>query len=207
MNTGLEIDAAGWVTSTAGTSTGSADAVSPNGLARAILRSPNFDARPTGVTPDLIVIHNISLPPGQFGGGAVADFFLNRLDWDAHPFYNEIRGVRVSSHFLIARDGALQQFVSCNARAWHAGVSRFGERERCNDFSIGIELEGCDDVPFEDAQYASLAALVGALCARYPIAALAGHSDIAPGRKTDPGACFDWRRLQIACALPDKYFP
>jgi len=171
------------------------------------LPSPNFDARPNGVATDLIVIHNISLPPGEFGGGAVADFFLNRLDWDAHPFYQQIRGVRVSAHFLITRDGALQQFVSCNARAWHAGASQFEGRTRCNDFSIGIELEGSDTVPFDDAQYATLAALVSALCAHYPIAALTGHSDIAPGRKTDPGPAFDWSRLQLACNLPAQYFP
>ncbi len=171
------------------------------------LGSPNCDERPDGVATDLIVIHNISLPPGVFGSGAVADFFLNRLDWDAHPFYEHIRGVRVSAHFLITRDGALQQFVSCDARAWHAGVSQFAGRTRCNDFSIGIELEGTDTVPFDDAQYLTLAALVRALCAHYPIAALAGHADIAPGRKTDPGPAFDWVRLQSACNLPDRYFP
>jgi AmpD protein len=176
-------------------------------LTVARLDSPNFDARPEGLEPSLIVIHNISLPPGEFGGTAIAEFFLNRLDWDAHPFYAEIRGVRVSSHFVILRTGAVQQFVSCNARAWHAGPSEHAGRARCNDFSIGIELEGSDTTPFAAAQYTALAALVPALCAAYPIAALAGHEDIAPGRKTDPGAGFDWRLCQSSCGLSDQYFP
>ena len=172
------------------------------------LPSPNFEARPDGATPSLIVIHNISLPPGEFGGGAIADLFLNRLDCDAHPYFDtHLRGLRVSSHFVIRRDGDLEQFVSCNERAWHAGVSNFFGRERCNDFSIGVELEGADDQPFEPAQYATLAALIAALHARYPIEALAGHSDIAPGRKTDPGQHFDWARLQRDTALADRYFP
>jgi AmpD protein len=172
------------------------------------LPSPNFEARPDGAAPSLIVIHNISLPPGEFGGGAIADLFLNRLDCDAHPYYDaHLRGLRVSSHFVIRRDGELEQFVSCDERAWHAGVSNFFGRERCNDFSIGVELEGADDQPFEAAQYATLAALVAALNARYPIEALAGHSDIAPGRKTDPGPHFDWSRLQRDTALADRYFP
>jgi len=171
------------------------------------LDSPNFDARPDGVDPSLIVIHNISLPPGEFGGGAIADFFLNRLDWDAHPFYAEIRGVRVSSHFVILRTGAVQQFVSCNSRAWHAGPSEHAGRLRCNDFSIGIELEGSDTTSFEPAQYTALAALIRALSVAYPIDALAGHADIAPGRKTDPGAGFDWRLCQSSCGLSDQYFP
>jgi AmpD protein len=170
--------------------------------------SPNFEARPDGAAPSLIVIHNISLPPGEFGGAAIADLFLNRLDCDAHPYYDaHLRGLRVSSHFVIRRDGELEQFVSCDERAWHAGVSNFFGRERCNDFSIGVELEGADDQPFEAAQYATLAALVAALNARYPIEALAGHSDIAPGRKTDPGPHFDWSRLQRDTALADRYFP
>lgn len=173
-----------------------------------VLRSPNFEARPAGAVPTLVVVHNISLPPGEFGGRAIADLFLNRLDCDAHPYYDaHLRGLRVSSHFVILRDGALEQFVSCDERAWHAGVSNFFGRERCNDFSIGIELEGADAKPFEAAQYATLAALVGALVARYPIEALAGHSDIAPGRKTDPGPHFDWARLQRDTALADRYFP
>ena len=158
--------------------------------------------------PTLIVIHNISLPPGEFGGSAIADLFLNQLDCNAHPYYDaHLRGLRVSSHFLIRRDGALEQFVSCDARAWHAGVSNFFGRERCNDFSIGVELEGTDDTAFDDAQYATLGALVRALVAHYPIEALAGHADIAPGRKTDPGPCFDWSRLAHDAALDAQYFP
>jgi AmpD protein len=185
-------------------------AVGEDGWARGaqIMPSPNFEARPAGAVPTLIVIHNISLPPGQFGGSAIADLFLNRLDCDTHPFYDaNLRGLRVSSHFVIRRDGALQQFVSCEQRAWHAGVSNFFGRERCNDFSIGIELEGADASAFESAQYATLAALVTALLARYPIDALAGHSDIAPGRKTDPGPHFEWARLKRDTALADRYFP
>lgn len=172
------------------------------------LPSPNFEARPAGAIPTLIVVHNISLPPGQFGGRAIADLFLNRLDCDAHPYYDaHLRGLRVSSHFVIRRDGELEQFVSCDARAWHAGVSNFFGRGRCNDFSVGIELEGADDQPFEPAQYTTLASLVVALAAHYPIEALAGHSDIAPGRKTDPGPHFDWARVQRETALADRYFP
>lgn len=185
-------------------------AVGDDGWVRAarVLPSPNFEARPVGAIPTLIVIHNISLPPGEFGGAAIADLFLNRLDCNAHSYFDaHLRGLRVSSHFVIRRDGALEQFVSCEARAWHAGVSSFFGRERCNDFSIGVELEGADDQTFEPAQYASLALLVPALTARYPIEAIAGHSDIAPGRKTDPGPHFDWLRLQRDTALADRYFP
>ncbi|PMS23257.1 1,6-anhydro-N-acetylmuramyl-L-alanine amidase AmpD [Trinickia dabaoshanensis] len=185
-------------------------AVEPDGWVRGahVLASPNFEARPGQAVPTLIVIHNISLPPGEFGGAAIADLFLNRLDCDAHPYYDRhLRGLRVSSHFVIRRDGALEQFVSCAERAWHAGVSNFFGRERCNDFSIGIELEGADACPFEPAQYGTLAELVTALLAHYPIEALAGHSDIAPGRKTDPGPYFDWARLQRDTALADRYFP
>ena len=172
------------------------------------LPSPNFEVRPAGAVPTLIVVHNISLPPNQFGGTAIAELFLNTLDCDAHPYYDShLRGVRVSSHFVILRDGTLEQFVSCNERAWHAGTSNFFGRERCNDFSIGIELEGTDAVAFEAAQYETLGALVKALTTRYPIAALAGHSDIAPGRKTDPGPHFEWPRLQRDTALADQYFP
>jgi AmpD protein len=172
------------------------------------LPSPNHEARPDGMVPSLIVIHNISLPPGEFGGEAIGELFLNRLDCSAHPYYDaHLRGLRVSSHFVIRRTGALEQFVSCDARAWHAGASNFFGRERCNDFSIGIELEGTDGVPFEPRQYATLAPLVSALVARYPIEALAGHSDIAPGRKTDPGPYFDWERLARDASLNDRYFP
>ena len=171
------------------------------------LPSPNFEARPGGIEPTLVVVHNISLPPDEFGGDAIAEFFQNRLDHDAHPYYDHLRGMRVSSHFVIHRDGRVEQYVSCNERAWHAGVSSFLGRERCNDFSVGIELEGSDRCAFEDAQYASLNEVVQVLTRRYPIEALAGHSDIAPGRKTDPGPYFEWSRLQRDTQLPLQYFP
>ena len=154
--------------------------------------SPNCDARPDGVVPSLIVIHNISLPPGEFEGDAVERLFTNTLDLDAHPYYAALRGLLVSAHFMIRRGGDLIQFVSCAARAWHAGISCFEGRPCCNDFSIGIELEGSDDHAFEAAQYRSLGALTDALAQRYRLEAVAGHADIAPGRKTDPGSCFDW---------------
>jgi AmpD protein len=171
------------------------------------LPSPNFEARPGAILPTLIVVHNISLPPDDFGGNAIRDFFQNTLDHDAHPYFDQLRGMRVSAHFVIRRDGAIEQYVSCNERAWHAGVSTFCGRERCNDFSIGIELEGSDRSPFESAQYDALAPLVSVLAARYPIDALAGHSDIAPGRKTDPGPHFDWPRLRRASGLAPRFFP
>jgi N-acetyl-anhydromuramoyl-L-alanine amidase len=177
ISTSLTLDALGWLP------------------AAHQLPSPNCDARPENVAIELIVIHNISLPPGVFDGDAVIDLFTNRLDWDAHPYYQEIRGLKVSAHFFIRRDGTLIQFVPCSLRAWHAGISSWCERERCNDFSIGIELEGTDDLPFTEAQYATLAPLVGLLKQTYPILAVVGHSDIAPGRKTDPGPHFAWRRL------------
>lgn len=156
--------------------------------------SPNFDARQEGERIALLVVHNISLPPGQFGGPFIGDLFCNRLDFDAHPYFSQLRTLRVSAHFVIRRDGALIQFVSANARAWHAGVSRFGARERCNDFSIGIELEGTDVEPFTDSQYQTLTVLTDALRQRYPLTDVTGHSHIAPGRKTDPGPYFDWAR-------------
>ncbi len=162
--------------------------------------SPNCDARPDGCVADLLVIHNISLPPGQFGGHYIADLFGNRLDYDAHPYFEQLRPLRVSSHFLILRDGGVVQFVSANERAWHAGVSCFEGRERCNDFSIGIELEGTDFEQFPALQYRALAALTHALQLRYPLAAVAGHEHIAPGRKTDPGPFFDWAQYQQALA-------
>jgi AmpD protein len=161
------------------------------------LPSPNCDARPDGTAIELVVLHNISLPPGVFDGDAVIDLFLNRLDWDAHPYYQGIRGIQVSAHFFIRRDGTLIQFVPVSLRAWHAGVSSWCERERCNDFSVGIELEGTDDLPFTEAQYGSLVPLLAALKQVYPIKAVVGHSDIAPGRKTDPGVCFDWERVRV----------
>ena len=164
------------------------------------LPSPNCDARPEGAAIELIVIHNISLPPGVFDGDAVIDLFTNRLDWDAHPYYQGIRGLEVSAHFFIRRDGSLIQFVPCALRAWHAGASNWQGRERCNDFSIGIELEGSDDLPFTDAQYATLVPLLATLKTAYPIQAVVGHSDIAPGRKTDPGPHFVWQRLDARTA-------
>lgn len=157
--------------------------------------SPNCDERPDGMAIDLLVIHAISLPPGAFGGPAIEDFFLNRLDPQAHPYYATLSAMRVSAHFVVRRDGSLLQFVPCAKRAWHAGVSSWRGRVRCNDFSIGVELEGCDDRPFEAAQYATLIELTGALRRAYPIADAARHSDIAPGRKTDPGEHFEWERF------------
>lgn len=157
--------------------------------------SPNFDQRPAGVVPDLLVIHNISLPPGRFGAGHVQRLFANQLATDEHPFFEQLAGVRVSAHFLIERSGALTQFVSCAMRAWHAGASQFAGRARCNDFSIGIELEGTDFTPFDANQYDTLAVLVTALSHAYPIAFACGHADIAQDRKTDPGPCFDWSRV------------
>lgn len=164
------------------------------------IASPNQDARPEGTSIPLLVIHNISLPPGEFSGSGVVDLFLNRLDHAAHPYYQTLRGLEVSSHFFIRRDGELIQFVPCERRAWHAGVSRWRGRERCNDFSIGVELEGTDDSGFTDAQYAELARLTGEIQLRYPIQDIAGHSDIAPERKTDPGASFDWARYRALIA-------
>lgn len=158
--------------------------------------SPNFDARPVGTISDLLVIHNISLPPGEFGGDSVVQFFCNQLDCSVHPYFEQLRGVRVSSHFLIARDGTLLQFVSVNDRAWHAGVSMFRGRSDCNDFSIGIELEGTDFDLFSPVQYDTITNLTRALQSVCPLADVVGHQHIAPGRKTDPGPCFDWPRYQ-----------
>jgi AmpD protein len=159
--------------------------------------SPNCDARPAGSRIELIVIHSISLPPGCFGGNAIADLFTNCLDSSADPYFREVAALTVSAHFLIRRDGELVQFVPCELRAWHAGASRWRGQERCNDFSVGIELEGSDDVAFEEAQYRTLGKLVDALCETYPVAECVGHHDIAlpPGRKTDPGPHFEWARL------------
>ena len=161
--------------------------------------SPNCEERPANCTPELLVIHNISLPPGCYGGDCIERFFTNRLDWDEHPFFEEIRGVKVSAHLLIQRSGELLQFVSFGQRAWHAGQSAFEGRDNCNDFSIGIELEGADDDPYTDAQYAALSAVTKLLMAHYPAIhsdQVVGHSDIAPGRKTDPGPAFDWARYR-----------
>jgi AmpD protein len=160
------------------------------------VRSPNADARPDATDVTLVVVHGISLPPGRFGGDAIERLFTNRLDPRAHPYYATLRDLRVSAHFLIRRDGALTQFVSCADRAWHAGASRWNGRERCNDYSIGIELEGTDERPYTAKQYARLAALLRRLRRSWPIEDVAGHSDVAPGRKTDPGPSFDWKRLR-----------
>ena len=158
--------------------------------------SPNCDARPSGSAIDLLIIHNISLPPGEFGGPWIDQLFTNTLDTDAHPWFSDnLVGVEVSAHALIRRDGGLIQYVSFEQRAWHAGLSCFDGRQRCNDFSIGIELEGTDEQPFEPAQYQTLAAVTHALMAAYPDIKqqrITGHSDIAPGRKTDPGPHFSW---------------
>jgi AmpD protein len=161
--------------------------------------SPNCDPRPAGEI-GLLVIHNISLPPGQFGGDGVQRLFTNMLDADAHPYYRTIAGLKVSAHFFVRRDGHVVQFVSCLDRAWHAGQSCWQGRERCNDFSIGVELEGTDELPFADAQYLALLELSRALRDAYPIRGIAGHSDIAPQRKTDPGPCFDWMRYLAGLA-------
>ena len=159
------------------------------------LPSPNFGLRPDGAAIDLVVIHSISLPPGQYGTGAVQQLFTNQLDWDAHPYYQGIRGLEVSSHFFITRQGEIWQFVSCDDRAWHAGVSQWRGRERCNDDSIGIELEGLEGLKFESAQYQALQQLCEAIAAQYAIGYIAGHEHIAPGRKQDPGPGFDWTLL------------
>ena len=162
--------------------------------------SPNCDARPLDAAIELIVVHAISLPPGVFGGPGIVELFTNRLDSRAHPYYAGLADLQVSAHVLVRRDGELIQFVPCAQRAWHAGASSWCGRSRCNDFSIGIELEGCDEAPFEAPQYDALAALSRALKTRYPIADIVGHSDVAPGRKTDPGPHFDWRRFRALVA-------
>lgn len=160
------------------------------------ISSPNCDERPAGCAIDLLIIHHISLPPGEFGGPGIADLFTNRLDPAAHPFYASVADMKVSAHFLIRRDGELIQFVPCAKRAWHAGESSWRSRSRCNDFSVGVELEGTGEAPYTGAQYERLAALTRALKARYPIAHIVGHSDVAPGRKSDPGPSFDWKRYR-----------
>ena len=171
------------------------------------LRSPNFGARPAAAVVDLIVLHSISLPPGQYGGDEVQRLFTNCLDWSAHPYFEGIEGVRVSAHFYVRRNGELWQFVSCDDRAWHAGASRYRGRDNCNDDSIGVEFEGLEGGPFEPEQYECAAVLCAAIAQRYPIAHIAGHQHIAPGRKSDPGIGFDWARLQRALAWGPRYFP
>lgn len=171
------------------------------------LDSPNFGPRPAGACIDLLVVHSISLPPGRYGGDDVQQLFTNRLDWDAHPYFGQIRGLEVSAHFYIRRNGELWQFVSVDDRAWHAGVSQWRGRANCNDDSVGVELEGLEGERFEDAQYETLAQLARALSARYPIAHVAGHEHIAPGRKYDPGPGFDWARLARQLAGTTIAFP
>ena len=180
---------------------------SPTGLLRGarVVLSPNCDARPDPADISLLVVHAISLPPDEFGGRWVEDFFTNRLDISAHPYFATISSLKVSAHFFIDRRGRLTQFVPLHRRAWHAGVSSWQGRERCNDFSIGIELEGCDTKPFTLRQYARLARLARALMRLYPAikpARVVGHSDIAPGRKTDPGPHFDWARFRRELRVP-----
>jgi N-acetyl-anhydromuramoyl-L-alanine amidase len=170
--------------------------------ARQVL-SPHFDERPAGTAPELLVVHGISLPPGEFGGPWIDRLFTGTLPWDAHPYFKEIEGLRASAHALIRRDGQIVQYVPFGQRAWHAGKSEYRGRPACNDFSIGVELEGTDDTPYTDAQYRGLAALAAALLKAYPSLsgqAIAGHSDIAPGRKTDPGPAFDWPRFRALLA-------
>ena len=174
----MKLDAQGWL----------------SGVKRVV--SPNYDARPPQARICLLVIHNISLPPNKYGGDAIKRFFTNTLDYSEHAYFEQLKGVRVSSHFLIRRDGQVLQFVACNQRAWHAGVSTWRDRTRCNDFSIGIELEGSDFEPYTERQYVVLGRLVRRLKRAYPISDIVGHSDIAPARKTDPGPYFDWERIR-----------
>lgn len=171
------------------------------------LSSRNCDARPGGAPVELLVLHNISLPPGAFGSGCIEALFGNRPQARAHPFLELLGGLRVSAHFLIARDGGITQFVSCNRRAWHAGASSFEGRAGCNDFSIGVEIEGTDFIAFADAQYAALARLTLALRQALPLRAVRGHSHIAGGRKTDPGPLFDWRRYAGEAQIPADWLP
>jgi N-acetyl-anhydromuramoyl-L-alanine amidase len=166
--------------------------------------SPNFDARPNGCVPELIVVHGISMPPAEFGGPWIDALFTNTLPQDGHPYFKEVAGLKVSSHLLVRRDGELVQYVPFHERAWHAGVSHYLGRERCNDFSIGIELEGADDIAYESIQYRKLADSIGVLCRGYSSLSndrVVGHCDIAPGRKTDPGESFDWPRLRALLRL------
>lgn len=168
------------------------------------VESPNCDARPPGVVPELIVVHGISLPPGEFGGPWVDRLFCNTLPREVHPYFASLAGVKVSAHLLIRRTGAITQYVPFHMRAWHAGVSNYQGRSACNDFSIGIELEGTDTIPYEEAQYLALARVIAVLCAAYPLLSaehIVGHSDVAPGRKTDPGPSFDWPRARTLIAM------
>ncbi|HEX9206724.1 MAG TPA: 1,6-anhydro-N-acetylmuramyl-L-alanine amidase AmpD [Steroidobacteraceae bacterium] len=172
--------------------------------------SPNCDDRPAGTVPELIVVHGIGLPPGEYGGPWIDRLFTNALPPEAHPYFEQVAGLRVSSHLLIRRDGEVVQYVPCHRRAWHAGVSSWQGRERCNDFSIGIELEGADHEPYDSTQYAMLARVITELCRAYPSLSpdrVVGHSDVAPGRKTDPGPAFDWPRLRALVRFEREVAP
>ena len=171
------------------------------------LDSPNFGPRPQASEIDLVVPHSISLPPGQYGGDEVQALFTNTLDWSAHPYFRQIEGMQVSSHFYVRRGGELWQFVSCDDRAWHAGTSQWQGRDNCNDFSIGIEFEGLEGGTFEDAQYEAAAGLCASIAQRYPIRGIAGHEHVAPGRKQDPGPGFDWLRMQRSLGWHRAMFP
>lgn len=166
------------------------------------IRSPNHGPRPAGATVDLVVLHSISLPPGEYGGDHIAALFTNTLDWSAHPYFEGIRGLEVSAHFVVRRDGRVLQFVSTDRRAWHAGASAWRGRPNCNDYSVGIELEGLEGGRFEAAQYSALAPLLQALARRHPLQAVTGHEHIAPGRKHDPGPGFDWAALAALPGFP-----
>ena len=169
--------------------------------------SPNFGPRPAGTAVDFLVVHSISLPPGEYGTGCVQQLFSNQMDWDAHPYFQSIRSLEVSAHFFIERDGSLWQFVSCDDRAWHAGASQWRERSNCNNYSIGVELEGLEGHTFEPAQYRSLQQLILAIAQHYPLRDIAGHEHIAPGRKQDPGPGFDWQQLQAGLPSSPLLFP
>lgn len=171
------------------------------------ITSPNFGPRPAGATVDLVVLHSISLPPGTYGGDAIERFFMNTLDHTAHPYFETLRGLRVSAHFVLRRDGELMQFVSTRDRAWHAGASAWRGRTDCNDFSVGIELEGLEGEAFEPAQYERLVELLRALRREHPLRGIAGHEHVAPGRKADPGARFDWAGLRRRLRWPLSTFP
>ena len=171
------------------------------------LRSPNFGPRPVGASVDLLVVHSISLPPGEYGGDQVQRLFTNRLDVGEHPWFERLRGLEVSAHFYIQRTGELWQFVSCDQRAWHAGQSCFQRRDSCNDFSVGIELEGLEGEGFEMQQYETLASITAAVAQQYPVQHVAGHEHVAPGRKHDPGRGFDWPKLQRTLGWPTRCFP
>lgn len=171
------------------------------------LASPNFGARPAGIQVDLVVVHSISLPPGHYGGEQVQQLFTNTLDWNADPYFRTLRGLEVSAHFYIGRNGELWQFVSCDLRAWHAGASSYRGRDNCNDNSVGIELEGTEGERFEAAQYESLSGLCSAIAQAYPVTGVAGHEHVAPGRKRDPGPGFEWTRLANSLGWPRSCFP